>query len=116
MKMKVDQFISQHNHYNYCEIIILPDGYIMKAIPSHTEVLIKLWCDKNLKNREELCDILQESTEPVLHFICDDLQCISVWYSNMYIPSSKINPIQLDVLHRLIDAKCVDEIVLTLIP
>ena len=115
-KMKVDQFISQHAHFYYCEIVILPDGYVMEGIPSHTEALIGLWCDKNSKTREELKSILIESSESPLCYLCNDLQCVAVWYSNICIPPSGMNPIQIDTLQRLVTAKCVDEIVLNMIP
>lgn len=109
MKMKVDQFISQYNHINYCEIVILPDGYIMKAIPSHTEVLIEMWCKKHNKTRNELKGLLIISDDSPLGFLCDTLQCIAVWYSQIKCPKSGINKIQLDVLQRLISAQCIND-------
>lgn len=114
-KMNVDKFISQHTHYSYCEVIILPDGYIVEAKPSHTETLIELWCSKHSKTREELKTLLIESSKPALHFICDELKCISVWYTCIYITSSGINSVQLTTLKKLVASECVNECVLTMI-
>ena len=107
MKMKIDQFISQHNYINYCEIVILSDGYIMKAIPSHTEVLMEIWCKKNNKTKDDLRTMILISDEPPLEFLCNSLNCVAVWYSQIRYPESGINLIQLDVLQRLMSAQCI---------
>lgn len=38
---EIEQFIKEHTHINYCECIILPDGKITYAVPSHVMRLIE---------------------------------------------------------------------------
>lgn len=109
MKMKVDQFISQHNHINYCEIIILDDGCIVKAIPSHTETLIRLWCDKNKKTRDCLEKCMEYVNDIPIVFLCNELKCIAVWHDSIIYPEDGINRLQLDTLQQLMESKIICE-------
>ena len=58
--MTLDEFIAQHKHKNYCEIVISPDGDIEYAIPSHLYKLITL----SKESKDKLDKMMQ--TEPLL--------------------------------------------------
>lgn len=70
---------------NYLEVVILEDGTIEYAVPSHQEKLIKLCMERLKVTRQELCDLC-----PQIYFgdftrwLCEKSQSISVW-NDFYI-------------------------------
>lgn len=41
MGIKVEQFIKEHDHINYCEAIIDKDGFVKNIKPNHIQTLIR---------------------------------------------------------------------------
>lgn len=77
-----DKYISEHEDTCYCEAIILPDGSITDARPSHTYRLIRL----TGKSKSELDNMMPIYAAP-LEWLLGYTGCISVWY-NSFIYSS----------------------------
>ena len=99
---KFDIEIHKRTFIDYLEVIILENGTIEYAIPSHQEKLIQIICDKENKSREE---VINDSSDHVFDFsewLCKTSGCISVW-NDFYHGSP--NKIQLEVLYKLKDAK-----------
>jgi hypothetical protein len=99
--MKPLEYIKQHNTPYYCEILVLPNGDIEKAVPSHTEALIKL----HELSRDSLYKKIPPSASP-LHWLIKDLHIVSVWneFCLFNIPITKE---QRTTLELLIDYKIV---------
>jgi hypothetical protein len=73
--MNVKDYIKQHDHYNYCEAIIFPNGDIEDARPSHVYKLMAVTnLPKDIVNR-----IMPEYVSP-LHWLLGYTKCISVWF------------------------------------
>ncbi len=62
--MDVKDFIKLHGkngtvrYYNYCEIIITPDGEVYEALPSHQDMMITLIARKFRKTKEQVLNEL----------------------------------------------------------
>lgn len=111
--MQATDFVEQHKkHYvNYCEVLILPDGDVQYAIPSH---LYKLYMFYGLTEQD-----FQEQTEKYSSFIstipltaspvswmCQDKNIVSVWYNFCIIPIDYTYE-QMLSMKLLIDSGCV---------
>ncbi|MEG1433239.1 hypothetical protein [Eubacterium sp.] len=97
------QFVIEHKrrgYINYCEAIILPNGKICFAEPSHLEALISIY-------GKERVDIFSEMpvTESPIDYLLDKTGCVAVWY-NCRIYAS-INQKQVDTLSYLLDARVI---------
>ena len=87
---------------DYFEAIILPDGKIEYAIPSHQEKLIALAMKKRDMSREEyLNSVPEEYYANFLYYLLLDTGCISVW-SCGYAAAENITEKQKEVLKVLI--------------
>ena len=81
--MTVQEFIKQHNHVNYCEAIIFPDGTIEYANPSHIEKLIQI----TNEDRDDLSIKMPWDASPV-PWLVDYTGCVALWYEFCYLPES----------------------------
>ena len=86
MKEKYDMYsefnLEKHleTFVDYFEAIILPDGRVEYAIPSHQEKLISIGMQKSGKSREEyLNSVPKEYYADFLYYLLLDTGCISVW-------------------------------------
>ena len=59
--MTCQEFIAQHKHKNYCEIVISPTGDIEYATPSHLYKIIAI----SGKSKEELKRIIPMRAAPL---------------------------------------------------
>lgn len=88
------------NYVNYLEVLILSDGTIKYAVPSHQELAISLACKKLGVTRDELCKMT-----PIdfycdwLKWLCSKAEVVSVW--NDYIVYDSINKTQYNKLKLL---------------
>ena len=85
---------------NYLEVIILSDGTVEYAVPSHQEKLIKIACKKlriTKANLFEMCPL--EYHFDVITWLCKITGAVSVWSSG--IEYYQINEKQKNVLKRM---------------
>lgn len=102
-KFRVSDFISKHNHINYCEAIISPNGLIGYVYSSHVNSLI----GETGKTKSEIESMMDLSMTPI-EWLCNYTGCISVWYNSVLIPSDGISLAQLSTLKSLINSKIVN--------
>lgn len=84
---------------DYLELILLPDGTPVYAVPSHQMKLMSIYG----KSPDEIyAEYLQEQTGlDAVEYLCRKTNCVSVWCGFMQgVP----NPAQLATLHQLKDA------------
>jgi hypothetical protein len=68
---------------NYLEIVILEDGTVMYAVPSHQEKLISLACEKLNVTREELNELCpKEYYFDFMTWLCKISGCVALWNSH----------------------------------
>ena len=90
---------------DYFEAVILPDGKVEYASPSHQEKLISLAMKKHNMSREEyLNSVPEEYYANFLYYLLLDTGCISVW-SCGYAAAENIAEKQKEVLKVLIEKK-----------
>ena len=75
-EIPVDRFIKQHNHINYCEAIILKNGNIVYATPSHIECMIAL----TGFSREYLRVTIPSDASPI-EWLVSEFDFVPVWYN-----------------------------------
>ena len=94
--MKCQDFIKQHKHKQYCEIVISPTGDIEYAIPSHLYKMMSI----TKKSREELKQIMPLRAAP-LEWLLEYTGYCSCWYSSCILPIG-YSKRQISVIRRLI--------------
>lgn len=92
----VDDYIKQHKEICYCEAIILPDGKIADARPSHIYKLIEL----SNKTKDEIDKLMPMFASP-LEWLVSYTGCIAVWYNSFIFVS--ITDKQRKSLQRLVN-------------
>lgn len=105
--MLAKDFVKNHNHINYCEVIILRSGEIEHANPSHTEKLI----DLSKYEREELWNIIPITDSP-MHWLIDKLGAVCIWYDFIISPSYGMNDAQIETINYLIKSNVVSPSIL----
>lgn len=97
--MYSDFDLGQHkaSEYRYdTEVVILPNGKIEYAMPSHTEKLISL----TGLHRDVIYDLMPVTASPI-HWLVDFTGCISVWnHGHLGMPKSKEQQTSLKLLIR----------------
>ena len=83
-KTNIDDFIKTHNHINYCEAIIYPDGDITYAVPSHQMALLNIMS----LPIEDAGHLIPLEASPV-HWLIDQSRCISVWTAGYMKPTGE---------------------------
>lgn len=94
------------NFINYLEVIILKDGKIVYAVPSHQMKLIDIYIKENNINREDLLDTIPIE-EDIICWLIYHTECVAVWYNFVYAPDN-ITDKQKESLRRLSNEKCID--------
>lgn len=94
--MKCQEFIVQHIHKSYCEIVISSTGDIEYAIPSHLYKLMAI----TGKPREELKQIIPMRASPLEWLVEYTGYCVC-WYSSCILPIG-YSKRQIAVIKRLI--------------
>ena len=102
-KLEVEDFIKQHNHIQYCEAILYPDGTISYVKPSHTETLIRATGMTHKEVYEEM-----PITAHVISWLLDKTRCVAIYYDG-YIepPNKKITLAQKIALKKLTESDIV---------
>lgn len=96
--MKLNHFITQHKHKNYCEIVISPDGDIEYAIPSHLYKLI----DLSKKSKDELDKMMPNRAAP-LNWLCEHTKYAVCWFDYFILPK-EYSETQVFTIKELINA------------
>lgn len=85
---------------NYLEVVILEDGTIVYAVPSHQEKLIALACEKLNITRTKLNALCPpEYYGDFMNWLCQVSGCVSLWNSFMV---GVANPQQVESIKQLI--------------
>lgn len=102
-KLEVEDFIKQHNHIQYCEAILYPDGTISYVKPSHTETLIRATGMTHKEVYEEM-----PITAHVISWLLDKTRCVAIYYDG-YVepPNKKITLAQKIALKKLTESDIV---------
>lgn len=79
--MTINEFVAQHNHKCYCEIVIAPNGDVEYAEPSHLYKLMAL----TGKSRKELNEMIPRRAAP-LDWLVEYLGYGVVWYETFLLP------------------------------
>lgn len=84
---------------NYLEVVILDNGQIEYAVPSHQEKLISIAMDRLKVTRQELYNLCPpEFYFDVIAWLCIIARCVSVWND---FSVGKCNPEQMKSLQML---------------
>lgn len=87
---------------NYLEVVILEDGTIEYAVPSHQEKLIKIACKRLNVTRAELNRMCPRNYwADFITWLCDQSHAIAVW--NTFYQGSP-NELQMESLYKLQEA------------
>ena len=102
-KLEVEDFIKQHNHIQYCEAILYPNGTISYVKPSHTETLIRATGMTHQEVYEEM-----PVTANVMSWLLDKTRCVAIYYDG-YVepPNKKITLAQKIALKKLTESDIV---------
>lgn len=103
-KLEVEDFIKQHNHIQYCEAILYPDGTISYVKPSHIETLIRA----TGMTHKEVYEEMPVTTPGVMSWLLDKTRCVAIYYDG-YIepPNKKITLAQKIALKKLTESDIV---------
>ena len=96
--------IAEHksHYYHYLEVVILEDGTVEYAVPSHQEKLIEIACEQLQITRQEVYDLCPpEYHFDVITWLCKITNCVSVWTT--FYQQYEINDKQKATLKALYD-------------
>ena len=80
LKGKFDVKTHKENFVDYLEVVILEDGTIEYAVPSHQEKLISVCMKKYGINRKSVCDMCpKESYFDFMPWLCKTANAVVVW-------------------------------------
>lgn len=79
--LTIDEFLKIHKHIYYCEIIILPNGNVSYAVPSHIERMLKLL---NFTITDAI-EVIPEDETPI-KWLMKETGSIPVWYDGVKVP------------------------------
>ena len=101
--VKVERFIKEHTHINYCEAIIYPNGDIEYSIPSHERKLIEV-SGLSFNQIQKLMPIEAGSVA----WLVDYTGCCAIYYDFAYVPD-KFTRAQIESIQKLIDNKIISK-------
>lgn len=91
----------KQTYVQYLEVVILEDGTVEYAVPSHQEKLIALACQKNGVSRDELNAMCPEEYYfDFISWLCMQANAVAVWNNGCRCGIS-INRKQVATLRRL---------------
>ena len=101
-KKSADDFIRDHWHINYCEVIIYPDGDLEYAVPSHVEALVRIAGE----SRDSIDNKMPITSSPI-KWLVSYTGCVAVWF-NFYIVPEEYTEKQKTTIRKLIDSGAID--------
>ena len=108
---KFDVEVHSKNFINYCEVIVLPDGSVEYAVPSHERKVIEIFKREFDLSDEDFDNFPEELS---IDYICKKCHLIMLWYDYAYAPI-RITKEQRNTLHNLVSHKCISERIWTFI-
>jgi hypothetical protein len=93
--MNIHDFIAQHTHKNYCEIVISPDGDIEYAEPSHLYKLIRITGES-----KDALNVKMPNRAAPMEWLVEYTGCCVCWYDYFIIPNG-YTPIQINCIKEL---------------
>lgn len=97
--------INKHKekYIDYLEVIILEDGIVEYAVPSHQMKLLEIAMKKLGKNQEEILEMCpKERYGDFNEWICEISDCLCVWH---WFHMGKCNQAQYETMQKLTDYK-----------
>lgn len=74
---------------NYLEVIIMPDGTVRYAVPSHQILLINIACEKEHVTKKQLDDMCpKEYYYDFMTWLVNLTGCVAVWTSSCSAPET----------------------------
>lgn len=95
--MTCEKFIAHHNKINYCEAIVMPDGSIVYAEPSHLKALVKL----TKKSCDEIGKLIPKHAVPI-NWLVEYTGCACIWFDYCIMPD-KYTDAQIAAIQALCD-------------
>lgn len=93
--VSIDEYIKFHTEIRYCEAIILRDGKIIDAVPSHINEIVEL----SDKGYNEINSIMPSCASPI-EWLVNYTGLVALWYDSFKF--SNITKRQLTSIRRLI--------------
>jgi len=109
--MTVEEYAKQHTDIYYCEAVILPDGGVEDAIPSHQMKLLSLEGVPNVADYfetseyKELHKRIPMSADP-MRWMCEDLGVVCTYYASLMVPLHYTSS-QVESIVKLIETGCI---------
>lgn len=98
---------------DYFEAVLMADGTVQYAVPSHQEKLIKIGSEQYGKSRDDFIEMCPpEAYCDYMEWLCDTTGCVAMW--NRFV-IGKPNQFQIDKINELIDAGIVSSCVLSIL-
>lgn len=103
LRSPFDIEVHKKTFINYLEVVILEDGTIVYAVPSHQKKVIEIACEKLRITEKELSDLCpQEYYFDFMTWLCHVSGCVSLWNEQMI---GTPNEQQVTTIQQLIDEK-----------
>lgn len=84
LRKPFDLEIHKNTFVNYLEVIVLEDGTVTYAVPSHQEKLIAVACEKLSLTRDELNDLCPPAYYfDFMFWLCEISGCVALWNEHM---------------------------------
>lgn len=106
--MKVEDYIKQHKHICYCEAIVMDNGDIDDAVPSHIEALIKL----TGLGRDKVWELMPITASPI-EWLMNYTNTVCLWYQG-YMKTGNLTVEQLRTINMLSEKKIIKKNVLSI--
>ena len=109
--LDIESYIDQHNHVQYCEIFIHPDGTVETLRSSHTNDLIYYHFGIDLRFAEledqiKVHDMIPKDVN-AMEWLINQTGLVCIYYSQAICPKN-ITGIQQHSIQRLIESNIVD--------
>lgn len=104
--MNAIEFIHNHGYTNYCEAVVMPDGDVEYAVPSHIYYLENA-ADKLLQNGSRIRHVVPITANPIL-WLSEHLNAVVLWYNFSIIPLN-ITDSQIRTVSYLADSGLIDK-------
>lgn len=97
------EYTKQHplDWINYCEIVVLPNGMIVLAKPSHQEAVIQYAMKKENKTKSQLMGFLMGDILSPIQFFVDKYSLLAIWYNQILTGSNGVNRFQQHTINEL---------------
>lgn len=103
----------KQTYVDYFEAVLMPDGTVRYAVPSHQEMLLKIGVEQYKKTREDFIAMCPPALYcDYMKWLCDVTGCVAMW--SKFVVGTP-NEFQMSKIHELIDAGIVSSSVLDIL-